>query len=95
MVKYEIHDVFNVDIYYCKEVINSFALHVEYIEVSGKDYPHLARIKVCEELFTFEKRKLFNMFNMNSIIHNIVCSSDAAILFIEFEDEYGICFIKI
>ena len=59
MIIYKIPSFFNVDIYYCGEVINNFALHIEHIEVSNKYYPTLARIKVCEELFTFEKRKVF------------------------------------
>jgi hypothetical protein len=95
MVKYEIHDVYNVDIYYCGEVINNFALHIEHIEVSDKDYPTLARIKVCEELFTFKIKESFNLFNMNFTINNMVYWLNSASLFIELEDEYGISFTKI
>ena len=92
---FKIPNLYNVEIHYCKEVINSFALHVEYIEVNDNDYPTLLTIKTCEELFTFEKRKLFNMFNINSVIHNITCWSNIVMIFIELEDEYGISFTKI
>ena len=95
MIIFKIPSLFNVDIYYCGEVINNFALHIEHIEVSDKDYPTLARIKVCEELFTFKIKESFNLFNMNFTINNMVYWLNSASLFIELEDEYGISFTKI
>jgi hypothetical protein len=95
MIIYKIPSLFNVDIYYCGEVINNFALHIEHIEVSDKDYPTLARIKVCEELFTFKIKESFNMFNMDSTIKNMVYWELQATLFIELEEDYGISFTKI
>jgi hypothetical protein len=95
MIIFKIPSLFNVEIYYSEELINNFVLHIDYIEVDDKDYPTLARIKISKELFTFKLRESFNMFNMNSIIHNMVYWLDSATLLIELEDEYGISFTKI